>query len=85
MKKEVREITVNRELKWTKVTLEDDEEVIFIRKDEIEKIKDYIKDKLRKSLEYDLCLHNNRCDRLFTETTVELQKIEDMIDKLLEG
>ena len=85
MEKPVREITVNRELKWTKVVLEDDEEVIFIRKDEIEKIKDYIHDKLKRSLNYDLCLSNNRTDRLFTETTVELQKIEDMIDKVLEG
>lgn len=47
-------------------------------------IKQHIKDKVRKSLEYDWGISSNRSDRLFTETVVELQLIEHMIDECLD-
>ena len=46
-------------------------------------IKQHIKDKVRKSLEYDWGIGGRSSDRLFTETVVELQLIESMIDKAL--
>lgn len=50
----------------------------------LEKIKDYIDDKIRKSFEVDWGISDKRSDRLFTETVVELQLIEQMIDDILE-
>lgn len=56
-------------------------------REELEKslreIKQHIKDKVRKSLEYEWGITCNRSDRLFTETVIELQLIESMIDKAL--
>ena len=56
-------------------------------REELEKslreIKQHIKDKVRKSLEYDWGISGRSSDRLFTETVIELQIIESMIDKAL--
>ena len=50
----------------------------------LEDIEQHIKDKVRKSFEVDWGISDNRSDRLFTETIVELQIIERMIDDVLE-
>ena len=44
----------------------------------------HIKDKVRKSLEVDWGISNKLSDRLFTETIVELQIIEQMINDALD-
>lgn len=53
------------------------------RKDEkIERVIKYIQNKIRKSFEYDSGISpKNYKDRLFTETIVELQCIEEMLKK----
>lgn len=53
-------------------------------KEGLERIKQYIKDKVRKSFEVDWGISDKRSDRLFSETIVELQLIESMIDDILE-
>ena len=52
--------------------------------DGLNKIKQYIKDKVRKSFEVDWGISDRRSDRLFSETIVELQIIESMIDDILD-
>ena len=54
-------------------------------KEDLEKIKQHIENKIRKSFEVDWGISDKRSDRLFTETIVELQIIEQMIDEILEG
>lgn len=53
------------------------------RKDEkVERVIKYIQNKIRKSFEYDSGISpKNYKDRLFTETIVELQCIEEMLKK----
>lgn len=53
--------------------------------DGLKTIKQHIKDKVRKSFEVDWGISDKRSDRLMTETVVELQIIEQMIDEILEG
>lgn len=50
----------------------------------LEKIKAYIDWKIKKSFEVDMGISDKLSDRLFTETVVELQLIEQMIDDILE-
>lgn len=57
----------------------------YVKKEALEKIKQHIKDKVRKSFEYDWGISSCMSDRLFSETIVELQLIESMIDNILEG
>lgn len=47
-------------------------------------IEQHIKDKVRKSFEVDLGISDKLSDRLMTETVVELQIIEQMINDALE-
>ena len=53
--------------------------------DGLKTIKQHIKDKIRKSFEVDWGISDKRSDRLFTETVIELDLIEHMIDEILEG
>lgn len=53
-------------------------------KEGLEKIKDYIDWKIKKSFEVDWGISDKRSDRLFSETIAELQIIESMIDDILE-
>ena len=53
--------------------------------DGLKTIKQHIKDKVRKSFEVDWGISDKLSDRLMTETVVELQIIEQMIDDILEG
>ena len=50
---------------------------------QLTEVKNYIHNKIQKSMEYDMGINDNRSDRLFTETVIELQIIESMIDKIL--
>lgn len=50
---------------------------------QLQEIKNYIHNKIQKSMEYDMGINDNRSDHLFTETVIELQIIESMIDKIL--
>lgn len=54
------------------------------KKQQLERIKQHIKDKVRKSFEVDWGISDKRSDRLFGETIVELQLIESMIDDILD-
>lgn len=49
----------------------------------LKKIKLYIREKIHNSFRYDWGLGGKASDRLFTETVVELQLIEQMIDEVL--
>ena len=50
----------------------------------LNEVRKYIKDKIKKSFEVDCGISNIRSDRLMTETVVELQLIEEMVNKALE-
>ena len=50
---------------------------------QLTEVKNYIHNKIQKSMEYDMGINDNRSDHLFTETVIELQIIESMIDKIL--
>lgn len=67
----------------TSTTLSREENIVENKKyeDTLKSIKQYIKDRLRKSFEYEWGISDNRSDRLFTETIIELQLIDHMIDE----
>lgn len=48
-------------------------------KSKLKKVSEYTKDKIVKSWKYDYGISNNSKDRLFTETVIELQIINDMV------
>ena len=48
-------------------------------KSKLKKVSEYTKDKIVKSWKYDYGISNNSEDRLFTETVIELQIINDMV------
>lgn len=50
-------------------------------KENVKRAKDYIKDKIQKSFKYDYGIDtSNPSDRLFTETVIELQIIDAILD-----
>lgn len=54
-----------------------------IYKEQLKRIKRYIEKKLLRNWEVDMGMSSDRSDRLFTETVIELQKIESMIDEVM--
>lgn len=50
----------------------------------LNEVRKYVKDKIKNSFEVDCGISNIRSDRLMTETVVELQLIEEMLNKALE-
>ena len=50
----------------------------------LNEVRKYVKDKIKNSFEVDCGISNFRSDRLMTETVVELQLIEEMVNKALE-
>ena len=53
-------------------------------KETLEKVRRHIKCKVLKSFKYDMGISEDREARLMTETIIELQIIEDMIDKAVD-
>ena len=47
----------------------------------LNEVRKYVKDKIKKSFEVDCGISDKRSDRLFTETIVELQLIENILNK----
>lgn len=47
----------------------------------LNEVRKYVKDKIKNSFEVDCGINDKRSDRLFTETIVELQLIENILDK----
>ena len=72
----IKNIVINKDLKFIRIFLEDNVQLDFISTDELENIRQYISEKIDKS--------DTVSDRLFSETVVELQVILDKIDKLLD-
>lgn len=55
-----------------------------IYKDQLKRIKQHIERKTLKSFEVDMGMSNEMSNKLMTETVVELQVIESMIDEVME-
>ena len=55
-----------------------------IYKEQLKRIKRHIDKKLLRNWEVDMGMSSNRSDRLMTETVVELQVIESMIDEVVD-
>ena len=51
--------------------------------DSLKEIKQHIRNKIKKSFDYDYGIGGSSSDRLFTETIIELDLIENMIDEAL--
>lgn len=47
----------------------------------LNEVRKYVKNKIKKSFEVDCGISDKRSDRLFTETIVELQLIENILNK----
>lgn len=54
-----------------------------IYKEQLKRIKKYIENKTLRSLQVEWGMNDDRSDRLMTETVVELQIIESMIDEVM--
>ena len=55
-----------------------------VYKEQLKRIKKHIDKKLLRNWEVDMGMSSNRSDRLMTETVVELQVIESMIDEVVD-
>ena len=80
----IKNIVINKDLKFIRIFLEDNVQLDFISTDELENIKQHISEKIDKNFKYEMGMSDTVSDRLFTETVVELQVILDKIDKLLD-
>ena len=59
--------------------------VLMNRLHKVKEVRDYIDDKIQKSMEYDWGRSGNRSDQMFTETVIELQLVIQKLDEILEG
>lgn len=78
-------IVPNDEVKVRKMYSEELLDEYYRLRDGLKNIKQYIKTKIGNSALCDWGISDKLSDRLFTETVVELQIIEQMIDEILEG
>lgn len=80
----IKNIVIDKDLKFIRIFLEDNVQLDFIATDELEAIKQHILEKIDKDFKYEMGMSDIVSDRLFTETVVELQVILDKINKLLD-
>ena len=56
------------------------EEYYITLEENVKRVQEYIKEKIRKSFNYDYGISGKASDRLFTETVIEMQIISAMLD-----
>ena len=72
-----------------KLAIKDEQEryirELLNRLHKVKEVRDYIDNKIQKSMEYDWGRSSDRRDQMFTETVIELQLIVEKLDKILYG
>ena len=59
--------------------------VLMNRLHKVKEVRDYIDNKIQKSMKYDWGISGNRSDRMFTETVIELQLVIEKLDEIIES